>query len=551
MILRCLEAEGITHVFGVPGEQILPLVDAVYDSDRVRFISNRHEGGASFMAEAYGKYTGKPAVCLATAAVGAANLTIGIHTAMQDSTPMIVIIGQVNSGYLEREAWQEVPLDHFYGQIAKKAFQIHDGERIPEFIHHAVQYAVSGRPGPVVVSVPEDLLERTFDYGGAMHSGGLRINPPSLAAGDADAILQELIRAERPVILAGGGILQSGAKQDLVRLSEELNVPVMVSFRRHDAFPNEHPHFAGHSGLGTFPEIVRPLQEADLVIAIGTRLSEITTQRYAIPGRGQKVIHIDIDPNVIVNQPFQASGAYVSDAGRALRMICARVVEGQKRAAPDFSAWVSRCRANYVNTLQQRRAERDKFEHASLRLESVIDVMARTLPPNAVLTSDAGTFYTWFSNYFTFLDGQRYLGPTSGAMGYGLPAAVAAKLADPERTVVSLSGDGGLMMTVQEFETAVRYDVPMISMVFNNNSYGAIRLHQQKRFPGRVIGSGLTNPSFAELARCFGGIGFTADSEEALEQAMVEAVKLRKPAMIEVAMDPKFISAAAVLPPEQ
>ncbi|WP_158738114.1 thiamine pyrophosphate-binding protein [Alteribacillus sp. YIM 98480] len=537
-IVHCLEKEDVTHVFGVPGEQILAFVDAIYDAPSLEFISTRHEGGASFMAEAFGKTTNKPAVCIGTSGVGASNLTLGIHTAHQDSTPMIVIIGQVNSKYRGREAWQEIDLDFFYSHIAKWSVEIKNAARIPEIMHQAVHLSKTGRPGPVVISVPEDILSENTEVEAYF---SLNIKKPSISLTDAKEIIALLNKSENPLIFAGGGITASNAKHELIQFSEQSGIPVMSAFRRHDVFPNDHPHYLGNSGLGSFPELMETLIDSDLIFAIGTRLSEVSTQGYSFPTKNQTVIHLDVDEKVIVKQSFSSQG-FVSDAKNALNLLLEQV--SNLTFTTTNKEWAQHRKKIYEEVLLERKQNRIKQHIHGISMEKLVDSLYNILPDDAVITSDAGTFYTWFANYYPFHANQRYLGPTSGAMGYGLPSAIAAKLIFPERTVISLSGDGGLMMTIQELETAVRYHIPIISLVFNNNSYGAIRLHQERLFPNRVTGSTLKNPPFDELSKLFGGYGYKVTTNEDFIKVFKKALKNDKPTLIEVPMNLKLLSAS-------
>lgn len=545
-IIQYLEKEGISYVYGVPGEQILALVDAIYDAPSVQFISTRHESGAAFMAEAHGKITGQPAVCIATAGVGASNLTLGIHTAHQDSTPMIAIIGQVNSRYRGREAWQEIDLAEFFSPMTKWTAEVKDVSRLPEIMHQAIYLAKTGRPGPVVLSIPEDVLTAVTEE---PPFPSLDIRKPSLTDDGANNILELLYQSQRPLIFAGGGVAHSDAREELLRFSEQMNIPVMSSFRRHDIFPNDHSNYVGNSGLGSFTEIISTLEKADLIFALGNRLSEISTQGYSFPTKEQTVIHLDIDETVLVKQPFSSTLSIVADAKLALSQLLKRDLA--RWVNPIHQVWAKERRTMYEKCLRERKNKRMAQKQDNLSMERIVEITQTCLPKNSIISSDAGTFFTWFANYFSFKKEQRYLGPTSGAMGYGLPSAIAAKMAFPEKTVVSLSGDGGFMMTLEELETAARYQIPIISIVFNNNAYGAIRLHQEKQFPHRVIGSDLQNPPFDELIRLFKGQGYKIQSHDEFQTVLQEALKSKLPTLIEIPMDIHYLSASSILKGEQ
>lgn len=546
IIVEILYKEGITHVFGVPGEQVLALVDAFYDSP-IKFITTRHESGAGFMAEAYGKATGKPAVCLASAGVGATNLSLAIHTAKQDSTPLIAIIGQIKSMFRGREAWQEIDLESFFSPLAKWAIEIKEEKQMPEIIIQAIHTAKIGRPGPVVIAIPADILEKSGRF---MLPEQSKINKPGLSLHEIKEIIHLINKSKKPLILAGGGVAFSDARDELLKFSELSGIPVMTSFRRHDIFPNDHPHYLGNSGVGIFTEIVESLKEADLILAIGTRLSQITTQQYTLPRPEQLIVHIDIDPQIIANACRGNYRGYISDAKLALNNLLDHV--SLLNQIQNNKTWALERRKIFELALSKRRERALSLNQSDLTMEKIIEDLSAILPENAVLTSDAGSFYSWLINYYHFRKNQRYLGPTSGAMGYGLPAAIAAKLVFPDRPVVSLSGDGGFMMTMQEFETAVRYHVPIISIVFNNNAYGATRLHQEILYPGRVIGSELTNPPFDQLANILGGIGYKANSNSEFKKILSNALQEKnKPVLIEVPLDPHILSASKILYEDQ
>ncbi|BBW98498.1 thiamine pyrophosphate-binding protein [Geobacillus icigianus] len=530
VIVECLKQEQIRHVFGVPGESYLPLLDAIYEEPSIEFISARHEGGASFMAEGYAKAARTCGVVLATRAVGAANLAIGVHTARQDSTPMVVFLGQVDSRFLGREGFQEVDLEAFFRPLAKWTVEIREAERVPELVQRAFRTAKTGRPGPVVVSLPEDVLWQTVPEA-VMAS--TQVPKPAPRHEDVREVEAWLTRAKRPLVIAGGGVKWAGAEPLLRLWAETYSLPVMAAFRRHDVFPHDHPCYVGHLGLGA-PEAVRETAEqADVVIALGTRLSEVTTQDYCVPSADQTLIHIDLDSDGFgkVRAPDVAIWADCREALSRLLTIAVR---------PSWQEWVAKRREQYEQTATLPEKPRNVYEAAMASF-------ARHLPNNAVFTNDAGNFAGWLHTFFPFGEGHTYIGPTSGAMGYGMPAAIGAKLALPDRTVVSLSGDGGFMMTMQELETAVRYDIPIISVVFNNRMYGTIRMHQELRFPGRVIGTELGSVPFARLAECLNGLGFQVQTEQQFTEALCAALAAKRPTVIEVLADPDCLSVSTTM----
>lgn len=495
---RVLAERGVRYAFCVPGESYLGLLDALYETPAIRLVTTRHEGGAAFMAEAVGKLTGTPALCMGTRGVGTANLAIGIHTAYQDSTPLIALVGQVETPHRHREALQEVELAPLLGEIAKWSAEVPSGERLPDMASEAYRLSVSGRPGPVALALRGDILDESAPGALPVASARPVAAPPAAAVSAALALLGA---AERPLIVAGGGVLRSGATDPLVALAERLGVPVMTAFRRHDAFPNDHPLYLGALAIGASPFTIGRARAADVVLAIGTRLGQPTTFGYSIPSPGAALIHADISPDVI-GRSFPANVAIAADARETANAFLA--------AAPDVE-WPDRATAN--------RADRAAYEAASTPPSSsavrslvdpavVIAELQRQLPATAILTSDAGNFYTWLSRYYRFRRPGTFLGPTSGAMGYAVPAAVAAALVTGNRTpAVALAGDGGFLMTGNELATAAQLGLNVTCIVFNNALYGTIRLHQERAYPGRVAGTELGHPDFGRYAEAFGGLG--------------------------------------------
>ncbi|MCI1591405.1 thiamine pyrophosphate-binding protein [Heyndrickxia oleronia] len=527
-IIECMKIEEITKVFCVPGESYLPVLDAIYDEPTIDLISTRHEGGASFMAEGFAKATRKPGVVMATRGVGGANLAIGVHTAYQDSTPMVVFLGQVHSKFRGREGFQEVDLDQFFGHIAKWTVEINDAERIPELVQRAFRIAQTGRPGPVVVSLPEDILKENCEM-----AFGSKVNVPKPVPAKTELAQIEHIlnNARKPLIIAGGGIIHSKGEQELIDFAEKYYLPVAAAFRRHDVFPNNHPLYVGHLGLGTAKGILQTVNEADVILAIGTRLSEVTTQDYTLLSSEQTLIHIDISADMLGNV-YPPEVGIVADAKNALFAFQGIQVQ------PTWQKWVDQCHQVYIETtLIMNNGKSEKLTNFD-----VIQLLQENLPENAIITNDAGNFAGWLHSYYQFHRKGTYIGPTSGAMGYGLPAAIGVKLAHPDRTVVSLSGDGGMMMTVQELETASRYNIPVISLVFNNRMYGTIRMHQEIHYPTKVSGTDLGDIDFSGLAQSLNANGVKARTKEEFKKALREAMHSSKPTVIEIEMDRAQIS---------
>ncbi|MFD2760176.1 thiamine pyrophosphate-dependent enzyme [Lentibacillus juripiscarius] len=530
-IVECMKIEQVRDVFCVPGESYLPLLDALHDEESIRLISARHESGAAFMAEGYAKSKLKPGVVMATRGVGAANLSIGVHTAYQDSSPMVVFLGQVHSKFRGREGFQEVNLDRYFGHIAKWAVEVNDADRMPELVQRAFRIAQTGRPGPVVVSLPEDVLPTEA----AMSFGPATVKPkPAPSQEETDRVEELLSKAEKPLIIAGGGVKSAQAEDALVTFAEDFHLPVIAAFRRHDVFPHDHPLYAGHLGLGTNPKILETVEEADLIIALGTRLSEVTTQDYKIITADKQLIHIDISVDTI-GKVYSPDVGITADAGEALKKFSGMELHLHWKNWAD-----ARCK-------EYERASSLDVSKNDVINKHLLAILDSKLPDDALLTNDAGNFAGWLHAYYKFTKQHTYVGPTSGAMGYGMPAALGAKLAMPDKPVVALSGDGGFMMTVQELETAVRCHIPVICIVFNNKMYGTIRMHQEMHYPEKVIGTDLGNVSFADLAASVGADGHTAESPEEFTQVLEASIKADRPTVIEVFTDKEQISVSSTI----
>lgn len=547
-VVDVLEREGVSCVFTVPGESFLPLLDALVDSP-IRTIAMRHEGGAAFMAEGYAKATGRPGVCMATRGPGASNLCVGLHTARQDSTPVVAIIGQVPRGHRHREAWQEVDLPRFFAPLVKWAVEIPSVDRIPELLGRAFAVARQGRPGPVAVSIPEDVLWERAE--------GEPVPPPvprpALHPREADVerALELLANARAPFIVAGGGCRTTDGRflDSLIALAEALEAPVAVAFRRHDVFPNDHRLFVGHMGIGPHRALVQAFEEADVVLAVGTRLGEVTTQRYRLPRPGTRLIHIARSETIIEASPFATELGIVADAPCALEAMVRLLDGGQVRLSED----ARRRRRERNNGLRQayeeatRMRSPEEFPSRPVHPEAAYAVLARLMPEDAIIANDAGNFSGWLHRFWRFTRPLSYIGPTSGAMGYGLPGGMGAKLAHPDRPVINFAGDGGFLMTAAELETAVRENLPVINVVFNNRMYGTIRMHQEREFPGRVIATDLPGPRFAEMAAAFGAHGERVEAIEELPGAFQRALASGRPAVVEIMTDPNVVSVGATI----
>lgn len=547
ILVDALQVHGVDTAFGVPGESYLDVLDALHDSN-IRFVINRQEGGAAFMAEAYGKLTGKPGICFVTRGPGATNASIGVHTAFQDSTPLILFIGQVGTDFMDREAFQEIDYRRMYGQMAKWVAQIDRADRIPEYIARAFQVATSGRPGPVVLALPEDMLIAQAEVADTRRYQPVQASP---AASQIDTLRGMLKEATKPLLLLGGGTWNEQACADVTKFAEANGLPVACAFRFQDLLDNEHPHYVGDVGIGINPKLAARVKEADVLIAFGPRLGEMTTSGYSLltsPVPKQRLVHIHPDPQEL-GSVYQAELMIAGGAPETARMLAAM-------EPVDSSAWrhtIEEARAE-LRAWQQQPAIFQDGTHSSrppLDLWQLVQDLQAALPHDTIITNGAGNYATWAHRFWRYGAMRTQLAPTSGAMGYGVPAGVAAKIVDPQRTVVTFAGDGEFMMTGQELATAVQYRAGLILIVFNNNMFGTIRMHQEREYPGRVSGTELHNPDFAALAEAYGGQGEvvlkTADFAPALQRAVAFTNEKKLPAVIELRYDGNLITPGATL----
>ena len=538
LVVAALRAHRVEMAFSVAGESYLEVLDALYDAPEIRLVTCRQEGGAAFMAEAYGKLTGKPGVLLVTRGPGACNASIGIHTAFQDSTPMVVLVGQVARQQIDREAFQEVDFRRMFAPLAKWVTQIDIAERVPELLNQAFQVATSGRPGPVVVALPEDMLR---EEAAAVVVGPYRAVRANPGADDLAELRRLLATAERPVMLVGGGGWTDAACADIADFARANELPVCCSFRRQDIVDNRLPCFIGDLGTGAAPTLVNRLKGADLVLAVGARIGEITSQSYTLmglPSPGKILIHVHPSAEEL-GRVFRPTLALQS----GMPEFAAAAVALTPVAGPRWQGWQREARAEYEAGLAPTRP----VPMPALDIGRTMVWLREHLPDDAIVTSDAGNFSGWPNRFLQYRRPGRQLGPTSGAMGYGVPAAVAAKLACPDRIVVGFVGDGGFMMTGQELATALAEGAAPIILLFNNSMYGTIRMHQERRFPGRVIGTALKNPDFLALARAYGAFGESVARTEEFAPAFNEAVASGKAAVIELRMDPEMITTRTTL----
>jgi acetolactate synthase-1/2/3 large subunit len=524
-----LELNGADLAFCVPGESYLPVLDALYDSP-IRLVTCRHEQGAANAAEAYGKLTGRPGLCLVTRGPGATQAAVGVHTAKQDSSPMILLVGQVPRAFRGREAWQELDYAEVFGGIAKAAWELDSAERIPEHLAEAYSLAVSGRPGPVVLSLPEDVLAEEADVADAARVEAPRVAP---RAEELTRLRELLAAAERPLVIAGEGGWTAETSRDVQAFCEASELPVAVAFRCQDYVDNCSPSYAGVLGVAMDEALAARLRDADLVLAIGGRLGEVPTRRYTLlepPDPRQTLIHVHPDSNELgrVYEPHLAIAATLPEVAAALRAL--EPVESRWRE------WTQTGRAHYEATLRHEPME------GNVDLGEVMAFLRARLPGDAIQTCGAGNFTVWAHRFAQFTRFGTQACPRSGSMGYGLPAAVAAQLVHPDRVVVCFTGDGDFVMSSPELATAVQYELPIVVLLVNNGMYATIRMHQERQFPGRVIGTDLENPEFPALARAYGAHGErverTADFEAVFERALASG----KPSVLELPVDPERIS---------
>ncbi|MYM30857.1 thiamine pyrophosphate-binding protein [Duganella sp. CY15W] len=543
ILVDALKIHGVDTAFGVPGESYLDVLDALHDSD-IRFIINRQEGGAAFMADAYGKMTGKPGICFVTRGPGATNASIGVHTAFQDSTPMILFIGQVGSDFMDREAFQEIDYRRMYGQMAKWVAQIDRADRMPEYIARAFQIATSGRPGPVVLALPEDMLTTLAAVADTRSYQTVQASPSAAQIATVRSMLAE---AKKPLVLLGGGGWNEQACADIQRFAEANDLPVSCAFRFQDLLDNEHPNYIGDVGIGINPKLAARVREADVILAIGPRLGEMTTSGYSLlasPVPAQRLIHVHADTEEL-GSVYQAELMINSGMPQVASMLAAM-------EPVNASAWqtsVAEAKADLHAWQQQPAIFKDG--KAPLDLWQVVQQIDKLTPHDVIITNGAGNYATWAHRFHSYGGMRTQLAPTSGAMGYSVPAGVAAKIIAPERTVVTFAGDGEYMMNGQELATAVQYQAGVVIIVFNNGMFGTIRMHQERDYPGRVSGTTLHNPDFAALSVAYGGAGEVVTRTEefapALERALAFTRDKHLPAVIELRYDGNLITPGATL----
>jgi len=536
-LIEALLANGAKTAFGVPGESYLAALDALHDTkDSLEFITCRHEAGAANMAEAYGKITGEPGICFVTRGPGATHATIGLHTAFQDSTPMIMLIGQVAADQVEREAFQEIDYRRFLSEVTKWTAEINDASRIAEYIGRAFRVATSGRPGPVALALPEDMLRQLCAHQPTVPYKPALAYPSNQFLAELKTLLEQ---AERPLVMLGGSGWNKEAVSQVQTFAENNSLPVTVSFRCQDRFNNNHPNYIGDMGIGANPALVKRMQDADVLLVLGSRLGEMTTGSYSrleVPVPSQTLIHMHQGAEELgrVYQPDLAVNATPQTIAPALADMklegALKWANHTTEARAEFEAWTT-----------------PTDNPGDVKVAALYAHMNEVLPDDTIFCNGAGNYAAWlhrFNRYRTF---PTQLAPTSGAMGYGVPAAIAAKIVHPEKTVIACAGDGCFMMSAMELATATRYNAGVIFLVFNNSMYGTIRMHQERDYPARVSGTELTNPDFVAFAQSFGLHATRVDTTEEFPAALAAAKEAGGPALIEITIDPEAIGPTATL----
>ncbi|HTV73706.1 MAG TPA: thiamine pyrophosphate-binding protein [Candidatus Acidoferrales bacterium] len=539
ILVEALLANGADFGYCVPGESYLDLLDALYDvRDAFSLIVCRHEGGAANMAEAYGKLTGRPGLAFVTRGPGATHASIGVHTAMQDATPMILLVGQIPREMMGRGAFQEVDFAAMFAPLAKWAAQIESAARIPEFINRAYAVATSGRPGPVVLAIPEDVFEERSDAPVAAPA------PQGRAGVDAvtvRALHDELAHAERPLLIVGGGPWSATASHDLAQFAQANTLPVLVEFRCQDYLDNAHPSYVGELGLGLDKTLADRVRDADVVLALGARLGDVVTDGYQlfhVPEPKQRLLLVSPDPDEL-GRVYRPAVGVAADPAAVIAALRASPPIEEQRWAPITAGM----REEY-----RRRGAATPHVVRGVDLAAVVRELRERLPRETIVTNGAGNYTVWVRRYFPFHEFGTQLAPRSGAMAYGLPAAIAAKLLHPDRPVVCFAGDGCFAMASSELATAAMYNAAILVIVVNNGMYGTIRMHQERRFPHRVSGTDLANPDFAALAQACGAFGARVERTQEFAPVLEAALASGRPALIEVIVDRHVLTPSFTLP---
>jgi acetolactate synthase-1/2/3 large subunit len=536
LLADALVAQGVTHAFCVPGESYLDLLDGLYSvRNQLQLVTCRFEAGAIHMAEAYGKLTGKPGVAIVTRGPGACHAAIGVHVAQQDSTPLILLVGQIPVEETDRETFQEVDYRRMFSPIAKWVTQIDDEKRIPELMAHAFDVAVSGRPGPVVIAISEEMQKR---MAAVPDIGPANVLPPHPAPDAVSRMMAMLGKAKRPLAVLGGSRWSDQGKADIRDFLLANDLPVAVGFRRQGIFDGNSENYVGDLGVGADPGLVAHAKDADLIIAIGSRLGETFSQGYTLldMAGATPIVHVYPEQSEI-GRVYRPALGITAD----LNAFAAAAKAAAPIKKPSWAGWTRDLRAT-----RMKQAAAPNYE-GPLNLAQALQDLEKALPANTIYTTDAGNFATWPTRFMHVGAGQDFLGPTNGAMGYAVPSAIGAKIVHPERTVIGFVGDGGFLMTGQEIATAFHHSVNPVILVFNNQMYGTIRMYQERTYPHRVSGTALTNPDFARFIEAFGGHGEVVEKTEELVPAVQRALASGKPALVEIRMNPEQVTNRATI----
>ena len=540
VLIDALKINSVERIFCIPGESFLAALDALYDRSEVSLVICRNEGGAAYMAEAEGKLTGRPGVCFVTRGPGATNASGGLHVAMQDSTPMILLIGQIARKDLDREAFQEIDYRRMFSEVAKWVAQIDDADRIPEYLNRAFSVATSGRPGPVVLALPEDML---VDQTGARDAKPWQIVKTCPATADIERVDEMLATAEKPLIIVGGSGWSDNTRLQLQEFAQSRAIPVVNSFRCQDFFDNEHPNYIGDLGIGVNPALTRRVQESDCLLVIGARLGEMTTGGFSlidIPNPTQRLIHVHAGAEEL-GHIYQPELAINASADCFIAALAAAEFTAKIQTGRDAAVAVATAHQDYLDWNCSISVA------GEVQFSDIIHSVRNLSGDDAIICNGAGNNTGWLHRFFRYRSYRTQLAPTSGTMGYGLPAAIAAKLRYPDRCVVAVAGDGDFMMNGQELATAMQYQANIIVIVVNNGIYATIRMHQEREYPHRVIGTDMINPDFVALARAYGAHGELVAKTDDFEAAFERSKAAVKPALIEVRLDPDILTPTATV----
>jgi acetolactate synthase-1/2/3 large subunit len=534
LLVDALRSHHVDTIYCIPGESYLPVLDALHDAHSIRTVVARHEGAACYMAEAYGKLTGQPGICFVTRGPGASHASVGLHAASEDSTPLILFIGQVETQFLGRGAFQEIDYSKMFGGIAKAVHQVRAIADLPKIINDAFELAVNGRPGPVVVELPEDILFSSIEQSDL---GSFSAELTKREELDMSELEHLLVSAERPIVVIGGSCWSEEGLSAFRQFIHRYQLPVVAGFRRQDLFDNEDTHYIGMLGLGVNPALIQRVRDADVVLVVGSRLSEVTSNGYSLfrqEDSDQKLIHLYTEPNVLADiyKPSLAIHAPLRDLALALAALPApAIVQG--------ASWLQAARQEYELFIQVPVVHP---RHTGVDMGKVVQYLNDHLTDDAIICNGAGNFTVWVHRFYKYRSYVTELAPTNGSMGYGLPAAIAAKIRHPEKTVVCFSGDGCFMMYPQELATAVQEHAAVIVLIVNNGMYGTIRMHQEREYPGRVFASDLVNPDFVALANSFGAYAERVTTFDEFPTALARALASKRPSVIELTTDPVQLS---------